>query len=305
LGYGDTPAPLVHRNLTVDQKYSLINRITDAQLQVSDQVQSILRELEVVDGRIAKVTKDKRSLPTDAEELHFLELEREVMEQLHGLIGEIAEAKVEEREASNDAVTATRAYKMAEQRAKVSEEIGIKVNEARRIRTAVTDFIDRLAKQKASDVGRYLTRMFLTLARKEAFVQDFQVNPESFAIEMKDGMGNPLNLHTLSAGEKEVFAISFLWALGKAAVQELPMVIDTPLGRLDSIHRTHIAERFLPNANRQVLVLSTDTEIDGALYERLEPYLAAAFRLDYDMQEQSTRIVSGYFAGKEVDKLVG
>jgi DNA sulfur modification protein DndD len=244
-------------------------------------------------------------LPTDAEELHFLELEREVMEQLHGLIGEIAEAKVEEREASNDAVTATRAYKMAEQRAKVSEEIGIKVNEARRIRTAVTDFIDRLAKQKASDVGRYLTRMFLTLARKEAFVQDFQVNPESFAIEMKDGMGNPLNLHTLSAGEKEVFAISFLWALGKAAVQELPMVIDTPLGRLDSIHRTHIAERFLPNANRQVLVLSTDTEIDGALYERLEPYLAAAFRLDYDMQEQSTRIVSGYFAGKEVDKLVG
>jgi DNA sulfur modification protein DndD len=301
LGGEVPPTSLLHANLTIEQKYNLISRIDAAGLQSAGQVESVLRDLDTADHRYKKVLQDKRALPTDAEELRLEEQERTVMDQMRSLASDLGALQVEERQAATERAAAKRSYDMAEQKAELSKEIEAKVLEAKRIREALSDFIRRLGERKSEEVGRYLTRMFLNLARKEGFVQEFTIKPESFAVEMTDGNGNPIDLKTMSAGEKEVFAISFLWALGKAAVQELPMVIDTPLGRLDSVHRGHIAERFLPHANRQVLVLSTDTEIDGALYRRLTPYIAAAFRLEFDMNEQTTSIVPGYFFDQEVE----
>lgn len=41
-------------------------------------------------------------------------------------------------------------------------------------------------------------------------------------------------------GEKEVFALSLLWGLAQTSQLKLPILIDTPLSRLDSTHRDNI-----------------------------------------------------------------
>jgi DNA sulfur modification protein DndD len=71
------------------------------------------------------------------------------------------------------------------------------------------------------------------------------------------------------------------------------VVFDTPLGRLDADHRRHVVERYLPAASHQVIVLSTDTEIDAELYELLKPSIGAQRQLVTDA-EGRTAISDGY-----------
>ena len=50
------------------------------------------------------------------------------------------------------------------------------------------------------------------------------------------------------------------------------MVIDTPLGRLDTAHRQNLIHEYFPHVSHQVIILSTDTEVDANLYQDLSPY---------------------------------
>ena len=77
--------------------------------------------------------------------------------------------------------------------------------------------------------------------------------------------------------------------------KKLPTIIDTPLGRLDSNHRMHLVENYFPKAGEQVLLLSTDEEINKSLKNKLDPYIAKSYHLKYDSENQTTSIKEGYF----------
>ena len=94
--------------------------------------------------------------------------------------------------------------------------------------------------------------------------------------------GTALAKERLSEGEKQIFAISVLWGLARASSRPLPAVIDTPMARLDATHRRNLVERYFPNASHQVVILSTDTEVDRDYYQALQPHIARAYHLNYD-----------------------
>lgn len=75
----------------------------------------------------------------------------------------------------------------------------------------------------------------------------------------------------------------------------MPAIIDTPMGRLDSEHRNQLVERYFPHASHQVVILSTDTEIEVNYFEQLKPSLARAYHLSYDEAGRMTRLEEGYF----------
>jgi DNA sulfur modification protein DndD len=100
---------------------------------------------------------------------------------------------------------------------------------------------------------------------------------------------------SLSAGEKQIYAIAMLWALARTSGRPLPMIIDTPLARLDSEHRAKLVERYFPRASHQVILLSTDTEIDEQLLKTLKPSISHSFRLDFDQHDGRTEVTPGYF----------
>jgi DNA sulfur modification protein DndD len=99
----------------------------------------------------------------------------------------------------------------------------------------------------------------------------------------------------LSAGERQLLAVSLLWGLARASGQPLPVVVDTPLGRLDGSHREHLVERYFPYASHQVILLSTDTEIDEATYQRMKKFVGRSYQLVFDQVENATSVVPGYF----------
>jgi DNA sulfur modification protein DndD len=125
-------------------------------------------------------------------------------------------------------------------------------------------------------------------------VSDVRIDADTFVIELRDFGGRVLHPEQLSAGERQLFAVALLWALAKASGHVAPTVIDTPLGRLDSEHRARLVERYFPQAGGQVVLLSTDEEIDAELYARLAPAVSRSFTLVYDKAGHGSRIEPGY-----------
>ena len=54
-------------------------------------------------------------------------------------------------------------------------------------------------------------------------------------------------------------------------------------------------ERYFPHASHQVLVFSTDTEVDRHYYELLRPAVSRAYHQRYSEQERLTVGEEGYF----------
>ena len=99
----------------------------------------------------------------------------------------------------------------------------------------------------------------------------------------------------LSAGEKQLLVIAMLWALGICSKAEFPIIIDTPLARLDSKHRESLIRNYFPEASRQVIILSTDEEITREDYSILSPFVGKEYTLVYNEETMSSQIQNGYF----------
>ena len=80
-----------------------------------------------------------------------------------------------------------------------------------------------------------------------------KMDPKTFSVRLIDANGIEIDKNDLSAGEKQIYAISILEALGKTSGRKLPIIIDTPLGRLDSKHRTKLVSNYFPTASHQVI----------------------------------------------------
>jgi len=60
------------------------------------------------------------------------------------------------------------------------------------------------------------------------------------------------------------------------------MVVDTPLGRLDSKHRQNIFQFWTGNPDRQVILLSQDQEIDIDFYKRINKSVSVTYLLEHE-----------------------
>lgn len=157
------------------------------------------------------------------------------------------------------------------------------------------DFSNEVAKQKIIQLEEAFAESFSRLARKSDMMLRAKINHKDFSVQLVSKYGAEINKNELSAGEKQIYAISILEALAKTSGRHLPIIIDTPLGRLDSVHRTHLIEEYFPSASHQVVILSTDTEVDERFYETLSPHISHAYSLEYDSSTNSTIPCEGYF----------
>ncbi len=158
-------------------------------------------------------------------------------------------------------------------------------------------FREKLTLKKLNKLELEVTECFRYLLHKSDLVHRLAIDTETFRISLYDPDGKILPKHRLSAGEKQLLAIAFLWGLARVSGRKLPVVIDTPLGRLDSSHRQNLVERYFPYASHQVILLSTDTEIGQMEFERLGELeaIARSYLLKYHPGDRYTTVEKGYF----------
>lgn len=152
-----------------------------------------------------------------------------------------------------------------------------------------------LQKRKTGTLGKTITECYKKLANKKNLIQEIVMNPETLDMQYLDEKGNVVSKDSLSAGEKQLMVIAILWALALCSKKKLPVIIDTPLSRLDSQHRASIISTYFPNASDQTIILSTDTEIDHNYYDMMKESVGDEFTLIYSEETKSTSIEKGYF----------
>lgn len=175
------------------------------------------------------------------------------------------------------------------------EELQRIVTYSEKARATLGQFGGALLRKHISSLEVAVLRSFQALMRKNGLIKDLRIDTDKFTLALTNGDGEVIDPTRLSAGERQLLAISLLWGLAKVAGNRLPTVIDTPLGRLDSRHREHLVDRYFPHAGRQVLLLSTDEEIDEHLLQRLKPSIAHSYVLVHDDTTFTTRVASGYW----------
>jgi len=191
----------------------------------------------------------------------------------------------------------TRLYQ--KQLAELSERDSVKSRTrlASKVQTVLINYQTALLQKKVLELEEAVSRSFNTLCRKKDSLRRVSIDPKDFSIILYDKQGRPLPKSQLSAGEKQIYAVSMLWALGKISGRPLPIMIDTPLGRLDSDHRKLLVKEYFPAASHQVIILSTDTEVDQTYFSELKRAMTQAYSLEFDPTECSTKISKGYWWG--------
>lgn len=298
-----TPKPsevtdkVIHELSAKDERFILdtLDRISD---QTLGRLKGLLKQREHAAKRWQHASRELRNPPEDGSHVGNLFDRRRVNEErkqhLNREAGRLDDEYTRyERELNTIKEKITNLKQSLEQ----TEHARYRVELARRVQDTLIRYERVLQERKLAELESLTTEMYRQLARKNDFVGQVRIDPNTFEVTVHDTLGRARDKRSLSAGEKQIYAISLLWGLAKASDAELPIIIDTPFARLDSEHRTKIATHYFPHASGQIIVLSTDEEVDQEYIDLLRPYIGHTYLIEHSDAERRSVIKSGYFQG--------
>ncbi|MEV9524917.1 AAA family ATPase [Aliarcobacter butzleri] len=117
------------------------------------------------------------------------------------------------------------------------------------------------------------------LLKKEGYEVDKITLDNDFNINVYDKNSRAMEILSSSSGQKQIIATALIWGISEYISEEIPMIIDTPLGRLDEKNQSLILNQFYPNASSQVLILPTPSELKHEAFKNLENDISQIFIL--------------------------
>jgi DNA sulfur modification protein DndD len=258
--------------------------------ELQTQLTKLEAELDFVDRQIAEAASPEEYIRLKAQETTA----RELVSQLKA-----DKINSDRRYLELDRITTKTRQELAtytETNIKLKNDQHI-IDSVAKVKATLQIFKEKLTLKKINKLENEVTECFRYLLHKSELVQRVTIDSTTFTLSLHDREGKLLPKHRLSAGEKQLLAIALLWGLARVSGRQLPIAIDTPLGRLDSSHRTNLIERYFPAASQQVILLSTDTEVAESEVANLRAQgaITREYILEHDPGEQRTRVRSGYF----------
>lgn len=165
------------------------------------------------------------------------------------------------------------------------------------VQDALRDYSRRLRLQKIRSLEENIMDGLRMLLHKDSLVGGIRIDPETFDITLYNKEGEPMDRGMMSEGELQIYVTSIVWGLAKTSGRALPVMVDTPLSRLDDDHRMNLLEGFYPRASHQTIILSTNTEITGPYYDAIRPHVSRAMLMSYG--DGRTVMEEGYFDREE------
>ena len=285
-----TTFDLSHRSVG-RMEYTVKHAIPEAAARVERVVNRIVGTKEELDGVTLRIEQapDEAALATDFAKLASLN------EKIMAAGAEVAVRQREVKSRYADAIGIARSLREKHKALSERQELERPLEYANGARALLKDFGQINAERKIGQLEEEFALAFRRLARKDDMVTRADIDPRRFTVKLLDGDGFEIHKSQLSAGESQIYAIAMLEALARTSGRRLPVVIDTPLGRLDSYHRANLVREYFPRVSHQVILLSTDTEVDESFYRELSPNISHAFEICYDDKERMAKLRQGYF----------
>jgi DNA sulfur modification protein DndD len=183
-------------------------------------------------------------------------------------------------------------------------KLNLRVQQINTAIIALEEFNTIQTQRKLRALEELFIKRLIELNRKNDLIKTVHFDERSLSITLVGSQDDVIPLDSLSAGEQQIFAIALLWALRQLSGQPFPVVIDTPLGRLDREHRDKLINQYFPNVSHQVLLFSTDTEVNQKYFNDLKPNISHSYHLSYDSDYGGTIPEKGYFRDMEADNAI-
>jgi len=306
-GYLDDSRKVYEEAVACDAYLNISNVATQRQLQfiVDGEMKTLMAEgsgltdkVLRLEGEIVDLERAAASTPDKASVLEIVQERERVSLELEGVSNSIEKMRqnLEEVDSRIERTNATYVAKIES-----GMKDGFHLNDKERfishaigVRDVLDDFKKEVLSRHLSEIEVEIFNSFDSLVRKEGVLDSVKIG-EDYSISLLDDKKKVIASDRMSAGEKQLLAISILWALAKVSERSLPTIIDTPLGRLDGQHRKNLIERYFPCVGHQVIMFSTDEEISSEYFKDVEGYTCKTYRLEYVEDEKFTKIEKGYF----------
>ncbi|MEO2069599.1 MAG: DNA sulfur modification protein DndD [Desulfurobacteriaceae bacterium] len=255
----------------------------------------LFRKLETLEEELLEVESSLQNVPDE-------EVIRPYLEKISKLDQEKIEAEIKKKQLEEEVNKLEREKRKIEKEIEKLENFIKQKTKKKRVislieksQKVLNRFRSEFIKRKVKILEKEILDALYKLKRKENFIRDLHIDPETFEITLFDLNNRKIPIDRLSSGERQIFAISFLWGLAKTSGKKLPVIIDTPLGRLDNEHRENLANNYFPQISHQVIILSTNVEVDKELFNILKKHISHSYLLVYDEDCMCTKVQKGYF----------
>jgi DNA sulfur modification protein DndD len=223
----------------------------------------LLRQL-AQEAEQARRDLDEAELTSDEARNQFDSLSKTILEldqQIRDFTERLAELRVKERQTLENAEQAKQRIRQCEQK----YESVTKENQAYqlsvKVRRALEAYRDRRRTYIRQSVEQHLNERIGILLAPSQLIKSVTLD-DLFAMKYFDEQLEEVARRSISAGMRQLVAMGMLWALRDEAGRDLPVVIDTPLGRIDRENRALLMSEYFPKAGRPLLLLPTNSEMD-------------------------------------------
>lgn len=281
---------LIH-DLASSDIQQIKQRIDDS-AEAIHQLSGPLRQFQEIESEL-KPSKEMRQANTDPEVERLYHERGQLDQQISDKEADILKLQTEMDKNKDEIESLNIQRTRLEDKAKTTAKKQHQIEYCRKLCDVIDDFSHEFRRQRAERLEGCTLVMWQHLARKQDLIKRIVVNPDrQFSIDLYDADDRLIDKTKLSAGEKELLAISLVSALSQIADRSLPIVIDTPLGRLDAEHRANIARYYFPNTSHQVILLSTDTEIVDNELSAIKPYISRCYTISYNKSKGTSSVIS-------------
>lgn len=255
---------------------------------------------------LKSLTDNRLSIITSIRELHFLEIQQEIElkdteadrvkeKELLKNIGHqeaICEAlKIKIIEMTDEYKTLKSEYDRLTIVEHQHELVQKKIDTLHSVINVATLMKNKIKKDKRLSLEKTINEKFTKL-RKEGYEANCIRLDENFNINIYDKDGSAMDILSSSSGQKQIIATALIWAISEYIPEEIPMIIDTPLGRLDEKNQTRILNDFYPNASNQVIILPTPSELRHEGFKQLQEHIEKVYELSNTGSATTVREVS-------------
>ena len=153
-----------------------------------------------------------------------------------------------------------------------------KINTVNNNLNALKEIKLSLKSKKRPKLQKLINEKFQKLKKDNFRIKEIALTDE-FDIYLINENNEKLSVFSASSGQKQIIATSLIWGVSEYLGKNIPMVIDTPLGRLDIENQKLILKEFYPNASKQVIMLPTPSELRAEEFKLLENHISDRYCL--------------------------
>lgn len=172
---------------------------------------------------------------------------------------------------------------------------------AHKYREAVSEIKGRAAIQLREQISDIVGNLWLDISDRGLEYSELHFDQHwNCFLNRRDGETVPWEAANSSAGQRQVRILAFTEALRRLARIVPPLVVDTPLARLDKEVKESVLERLYLTGH-QSIILTTNSEIEpnGLLFEQIAPKLARVYTLtahgDPESNSYQVKVSNDYF----------